>query len=144
MEIRGVPTPPPLPELAFRPAGAWIPLLVGPRLQHGLSSLVIIQTYDASDDAGIGWVLGADKTYLDVPPRLRSTSAELVPTYEQKCWVSKVPVKRGDCVMFRRFLRTHGLMQADILTAEQREALPAGWETFFIHVWDLVGVLEGT
>lgn len=142
IDLGDVKAPPYLPELDFQPFGAWVPLLVAPPPQR--SDIIHIErAYDMPYDLGVGWVLGVAQDYLGLPPVDPFMSEEerekrRVHDANDTTWVYKHEVKRGHCVLFRRFLKTQGMKQAPIML-RRSEGLE-DFECFFIHVGDIIGL----
>lgn len=127
-----------LPALPFQAHGAWIPLLIEPRKVQ--STLIeVVQRYDLPYEMGVGWVLGAAQDYTYVPPSKEEKTAK---SNEDMTWVHPMPVKRGDRVMFRRFLRSQASHQPPVFPTMDLDPRFEKWETLFIHVQDVMGVLE--
>jgi hypothetical protein len=107
-----------LPEVRVEAKGPWVLVMVEKKKQ--LSKVIEIvedEKYDRDSELGVGWVLSASTSYVD------------------KGKSNETPVKRGDKIGFRRFLRSEGLMQPDVEVDTDNDV-------FFLHVRDINGIFD--
>jgi len=128
-----------LPETGVQAYGAWILVFVEPLPELSKVVHLVRGQFDEGSELGVAWVLSADESYWDQHPDGEQKKA---PDYSDKTCRMRMPVKHGDKVVFRRFLRSQGLMQGMTAQLRQAERDFPGYEAFFIHVNDLYGIVE--
>lgn len=136
-----------LPESPIRAYGPWVLVMVEPPPKtYGM--IILVDTgRDNPDSPGIGWVLSAAEQYDWISPEQEDENKKekKLPSMGNKDVRYDMDVKRGDKILFRRFLRSQGLMQYGLnLNNMMRVAMTqfSGYEWFFIHIHDIIGVIE--
>lgn len=137
MKIKG---PEDLPFLDIKAVGRHVLLLVEPKETETKSGLVLVEgPYDKHMDPGIGWVLSASESYCDQNP-----CKEFIPDpgYGDLNYEMSNDVKRGDKVIFRRYMRTDKVGQGMFDIERGLQGQFPGHELVFLHVNHLIGVIE--
>ena len=129
-----------LPETKVRATGQHILVLVEPLpVKSKLIEVVTVNDFDENNSLGVGWVLSAADHYYHVPPHKMDTSK--IPDAKDMTHKYQMPVKRGDRIGFRRFLRSQSLMQGDAFKRGDLDHFP-GYEVVFLNVRDLIGLIH--
>lgn len=128
-----------LPTTPYQPYGDWVLVLVEPA--GTISGLELVQRLDQHGEVGVGYVVAASPEryvkYQEVLPK--DLQKHDIKFTEPKYFVRDTEVRRGDVVLFRRFLRTQGRFQPEI-PLEYPNEKGEGYEYFCIHVDDIIGV----
>ncbi|MCA8938750.1 MAG: hypothetical protein KDB07_02995 [Planctomycetes bacterium] len=128
-----------LPEVKLRPNGPWVLVLVEPLPQQSSIIEMVESVYDENTSPGIGWVLLAKDHYYHVPPHMQGASK--TPDHADMTHRYDMPVKRGDRILFRRFLKTQHLMQGQGVSDEIMQQFP-DYEWVFLNVQDIIGIIR--
>lgn len=130
-----------LPNPPIKAQGPWILVLIEPQKDRTDSGIYLVRNgYDKWMDPGIGHVLSVADHYFDLPPEKKGV--EKTPKPEDFTFKIMHDLKRGDRILFRRFLRTMKLAQpiTKELEREISEQYP-GHEICWLHVDDVIGEL---
>jgi len=128
-----------LPDVGITATGRHVLLLVEPKQTTTEAGLILPDDgFDKGDDPGIGWVLSAPEYYIEQNPSKWVPD----PAYEDLCHLTKSDVKRGDKVLFRRFMKSDNAGQGLYWRQRELQKTLPGYELVFLHVQHLFGVIE--
>ena len=129
-----------LPDPEFRALGPKVLVMVDPaEARSELIEVVNLTGHDRGEDVGFGWVLSAAEHYYDLHPDAPKTKT---PDYKDMTYKYPMPVKFGDRVFFRRFLRSEALMQGMTSIFEDLLKDYPGYEMVLLHINDVYGFVE--
>jgi hypothetical protein len=142
-----------LPKVKIQARGRFVLVLVEPLIQP-LSELgieVVHDLYDSNSSLGLGWVLSAATHYYDMPPNKKTERRKAIqdgktpedPGVARFTQKVDMPVKVGDRICFRRFLRSQGLVQGVEQIPSIKEVLSnfPDHELVFLDVEDIIGTV---
>lgn len=141
-----------LPDPKIRAMGKHVLVLVEP-LQQPVSEAgieLVRGMYDDTYSLGIGWVLSAASEYTGLSDSKKAAEKKWreIPGNRGTMYqpsdhnsVLQMPVKRGDKVCFRRFLRSQNLMQGLPSLGSFLSEYP-DYELLFLHIDDIIGTVE--